>query len=421
MCIRDRYMGKSPRAKSPDSGSSNGSSFVRSREGSSNFQSQNNVEREKREKEREEYEKKKRMSDWDLEVHEMFEVDEDYSGEPLKGRDDLVLSDDSMAHHIPPEGVGKVPVTIRHFEAIGKLGAGAFAKVFKVKKVDDKKVFALKVLQKSEMYLRNSVQYAVTEANVFRITDHPFIIKLHYAFEGVKHVYFALDYCPGGDLYSQLQKRGNFTEQESKFYFCEMLLAIEYLHEKDIIYRDIKPENILLDSEGHVKLSDFGLAKEKMSNTCYSKTFCGSPAYVSPDLLNGIGYGKETDVYGLGVLLFELIMGEPPFFANNFKDLFENVKKGDLKFPKEISSAGKDLISKLLCRDPKQRLGSKSKQDIKRHAFFEGVNWNDVYTKRLKPPIVEMVNVEEERKDNEEHMAGFSYDYSTLKEFAKKI
>lgn len=163
----------------------------------------------------------------------------------------------------------------------------------------------------------NLIRYAQTERNVMSIANHPFIVKLNFAFQTEDKLFLILDYCEGGDLAEYLQMEKKFNEPRAKTYICEILLAIEELHRKDIIFRDLKPDNIVLDKEGHCLLTDFGLSKEGIMDNAMSKSFCGSYAYLAPEMIKRSGHGKSVDWYLLGVVLYEMLVGLPPYYANN--------------------------------------------------------------------------------------------------------
>jgi len=201
----------------------------------------------------------------------------------------------------------------------------------------------MKVLNKKTLIKSRLLRYAVTECNVLKKASHPFIISLHYAFQTPDYLYMVLDYCPGGDLSYHINKN-LFEENEAKFIIAELVLALENLHNLDVIYRDLKPENILIDKEGHTKLADFGLAKEGVADNTVTGTFCGSNAYLSPEMVNHRGVGKAADIYGVGAILYEMLTGLPPFFTTNLDQLFTNISKNELKFPDYFS---KEVISLL--------------------------------------------------------------------------
>ena len=191
-------------------------------------------------------------------------------------------------------------ITFKSFEIEELLGQGTFGKVFKVhlKQSKKKTPMAMKVLNKAFLVKNNHLKYAITEANVLKRSDHPFILKMHYSFQTPANLYMILDYCDTGDLAYHLGIREVFEEFEAKFFMAEILLAIEYIHSLNVIYRDLKPENILVCSDGHIKLADFGLAKEGIKgDRAKAKSFCGSPAYLPPEMLTDAGVGKPADIY----------------------------------------------------------------------------------------------------------------------------
>ena len=233
------------------------------------------------------------------------------------------------------------------FHLLEILGQGTFGKVFKVKRKDHPELedeFAMKILKKAFLVKNNHLRYAITECNILKQAAHPYVIKLHYSFQTPDNLYMILDYCPGGDLAFHLNKRQIFDENEAKFFIAEVILAMEYIHNLNIIYRDLKPENILIDKDGHVKLADFGLAKEGVNDKQNAKSFCGSPAYLAPEMLLNKGVGKSADIYQIGAVLYELLVGFPPYYTENIKKLYENIKAAKLQIPSYISPQAKDLL-----------------------------------------------------------------------------
>ena len=189
------------------------------------------------------------------------------------------------------------------------------------------------MLNKRKLIAKKQLKYAVGEANIMKKLGSPFIITLHYAFETPLHLYMAIDHCPHGDLAEIIVERDQLKESTACFVIAQLILAIEYLHGKNILYRDLKPENILIASDGYIKLTDFGLSKEN----CFAMSFCGSPAYLSPEMLEKKGVGFESDLYGIGTVLFEMVVGEPPYFDENMDVMFENIKTGKLRYPSYLS------------------------------------------------------------------------------------
>jgi len=189
----------------------------------------------------------------------------------------------------------------------------------------------------------------MTEKNVLSCVDHPFIVRLHYSFQTADKLFMILDFCPGGDLGEHLQNEGRFSEDRSKIYICEIILALEELHQRNIIYRDLKPDNIVLDTDGHAMLTDFGLSKEDVSDYYNgAKSFCGSVAYLAPEMLKRAGHGKAVDWYLLGVVLYEMLVGLPPYYADSKEELFDNIENAPLKIPSFLSCDVKDLLKRVI-------------------------------------------------------------------------
>ncbi|OMJ94947.1 hypothetical protein SteCoe_1807 [Stentor coeruleus] len=274
-------------------------------------------------------------------------------------------------------------VNFKSFTILGELGSGSFGKVYKVIKNDTKRVYAIKQLNKQFLINQKQIKYAIGECKILRYLRHPFIISMSYAFQTPKNLYMVLELCPNGDLMTHLSERSRFAESVAKFYIAETILAVEYLHSLDIVYRDLKPENILLDRAGHVRLADFGLAKENVNPLNPAMSFCGSPAYLAPEMLSKSGSEKSADVYGIGAILYELLTGLPPFYSDNIKELFRNIKNGMLQFPKTVRPEAQDLMRKLMNKDPTKR---PSISQVKHHVFFRDINWEDLEKKKMKPP-----------------------------------
>ena len=277
-------------------------------------------------------------------------------------------------------------VCFNSFEILDCLGSGSFGKVFKVKMKKTGKIYAMKVINKKFLMKNNQLRYAITECNVLKQSKSPFILTLYYSFQTPENLYMILDYCPGGDLNFHILQ-SLFEEDEAKFYIAELILAIEHLHELNIIYRDLKPENILINSDNHIKLADFGLSKEGVNDSQMSKSFCGSPAYLAPEMLSRKGAGKSADIYGIGAVLYEMICGSPPFFSNNIRTLYRNISQSKLMLHDYFSDELKDLLRRLLCKDPHKRIGVLDKNEIKNHVWFKGIDWEKLAKKDVEPPL----------------------------------
>jgi len=294
----------------------------------------------------------------------------------------IIEASDLDLDHKPQEP----EISLDSFDILKELGSGSFGKVCMVQKKDTKKIYALKAIKISQLNDENQLQYAQTESDILKKTHHPFIVNLHYSFQTQEYYYLVMDYCSGGDLAFDLTRRERICEAEARFYIAELVLAIEYLHSLNIIYRDLKPENILLDADGHIKLADFGLAKEGICDNDVAKSFCGSPAYLPPEILMNAGVSKSGDVYGIGAILFEMLTGKPPYYSEQIPILYNNIKRATLHFPRGISPDAKDLIQKLLERNPNQRLGARDKNEIKNHIFFKNIDWKMLADKMVVPP-----------------------------------
>jgi RAC serine/threonine-protein kinase len=275
------------------------------------------------------------------------------------------------------------------FKMIKVIGKGSFGKVFLVREIKTGEMFALKVLRKDNIVKRNQVEHTKTERNVLGYVKHPFIVGLNMAFQSKDKLYFVLDYCAGGELFFHLSKVGKFPEPRARFYASEIVLAISYVHELDIIYRDLKPENVLLDARGHVRLTDFGLSKEGISSSSSGATsFCGTPEYLAPEILNRQGHGRAVDWWSLGALLYEMLTGLPPFYCRDREKLFEKIRKGHLEYPRSLSPRSVNLLRGLLTKDPRRRLGSgpNDAEDIKLHHFFADTDWKRLSKGEIAPP-----------------------------------
>lgn len=212
------------------------------------------------------------------------------------------------------------------FEVRAKLGKGAFGNVYLVRLLENKElIFAMKTINKEMIFKENIVKYAKIERDVLALSDHHFIVKMYFAFQNNKNVFMLLDYCPGGDLGRVLKKEKKFSEEVARIYICEVLLALEYLHSKNVMYRDLKPDNIMVDLQGHIKLVDFGLSKLNVDESYSSSSFLGTHAYLAPEILASKNYGKSVDWYGLGALMYEFLVGVPPYYSEDMDKLYENI------------------------------------------------------------------------------------------------
>eukprot|EP00826_Nyctotherus_ovalis_P041616 TRINITY_DN4221_c0_g2_i2.p1 TRINITY_DN4221_c0_g2~~TRINITY_DN4221_c0_g2_i2.p1 ORF type:complete len:459 (+),score=87.04 TRINITY_DN4221_c0_g2_i2:583-1959(+) len=230
------------------------------------------------------------------------------------------------------------------YNALRLLGKGSFGEVYLVIENKSKRLYAMKVFKKEKYLSQNIIRYALTEKNIMAHMKHPFIVGLHAAFQTKRQLYLIMEYCPGGDLAFVLKKEGRFSEDKARVCIAEVILAIEHLHASNIIFRDLKPENIVLGKDGHAKLTDFGLSKEGMTDTSVTRSFCGSLAYLAPEILAKSGHGKAVDCYLVGAVLYEMLVGQPPYYSKNRKQLFFNIVNGRLIMPRHLSEEAKDLM-----------------------------------------------------------------------------
>jgi len=276
-------------------------------------------------------------------------------------------------------------LTIDDFSFIKVIGEGSYGKVYLVQKKKGQKYYALKCFKKEDILMKNMLSRVFSEKDILKELKHPFLVRLRYSFQGTKKVYMAMDFCQGGDFAMHLRDRKKISEEDARFYASELVLGIQYLHEKlDVIHRDIKPENIMFGSDGHIKLTDFGLAKA----TQKAFSLCGTPEYVAPEIIIGDGYGKEVDWWTLGCFLYEVVVGKSPFYSDRRENMPMDIVEKTPEFPNTMSRELKDLILKLLAKEPERRLGHKGAEEVKSHSFFKGIHWEDVLKKRLRPPFV---------------------------------
>lgn len=253
-------------------------------------------------------------------------------------------------------------LSIADFELLKVVGKGSFAKVMQVRKVDSNEIYAMKVLKKDKIVKRKKVKHTNTERRILEDIEHPFIVSLRFAFQNKEKLYLILDYFNGGELFFHLKECGRFDEERARFYGAEIALALECLHSHDIIYRDLKPENVLLDYEGHIRLTDFGLSKDGINIRNRTTTFCGTPEYLAPEVVRGEPYGKPVDWWSLGCLMYEMLTGWPPFTDDSRKRLYRKIKDTEPDYPKYLSASSSTLIWDLLRKDPLRRCGSRIKK-----------------------------------------------------------
>ncbi|KAF7669701.1 hypothetical protein LDENG_00147180 [Lucifuga dentata] len=279
------------------------------------------------------------------------------------------------------------------FDYLKVIGKGNFGKVLLARHRKCGSYYAVKVLQKQMIVNKKEQKHVMVERSVLlKGLQHPFLVGLHFSFQTPNTLYFVLDYVNGGELFYHLQREGSFPEPRSAFYAAETALALGYLHSLNIVYRDLKPENILLNSEGHVMLTDFGLCKEGVAIGGIMETFCGTPEYLAPEVLQGHPYSPAVDWWGLGTVLFEMLYGLPPFYSHNKAKMFDKILHAPLMLRSGVSQVAQSLLEGLLERDCSKRLGSNSDVvELQGHPFFASINWDDLLAKKVTPPFIPKV------------------------------
>lgn len=277
-------------------------------------------------------------------------------------------------------------VSARDFEVLRVIGRGSFGKVVVARGKQTNQIFAIKILNKSNIKKRKQIEHTKTERRVMAQLRHPYIVELHYAFQTRKRLYLVLEFVQGGELFYHLGKQKSFPESWARLWTAEIVLALQYLHERNIMFRDLKPENVLFDHEGHIKLIDFGLCKEGITDGATGATsFCGTPEYLAPEILDRLGHGKAVDFWSLGMVLHEMLTGLPPWYSRNKRRLFERIRSAPLVFTNAVSPRAQDLIAGFLVRDPHRRLGNRATGyiEIFTHPFFSGLDWELVSRRQV--------------------------------------
>lgn len=286
-------------------------------------------------------------------------------------------------------------VTLEDFEILKNLGSGASGEIYLVRKKSSQKMYALKVIKKQEVSKKNQQEYTWNELIILQKNECPYIVNLRYSFQDEHHLFLVMDFLQGGDLFFHLRKEKRFNEETSAFYAAEILCALDYLHENHFLYRDLKPENILFDLKGHIKLIDFGLSKrlsiEKGIYKC--NTLIGTPEYVAPEILLGNKYDKSADLWDLGCVLYEMLLGKPAFYSSNVKEIFRKIVEDEIDFD-EIgypSPAAKEVLLGLLEKNPKKRMIS---ENLKKCEFFKNIDWDKMKNGLEEPPFKPFIEQE---------------------------
>ena len=284
---------------------------------------------------------------------------------------------------------GKKVITLNDFDVLKLIGKGSYARVYLVRNKSNQKIYSMKKLNKPFIKRKKEEKHIINERILLSKVNYPFLVKLFCCFQDQEHLYFIMEFIQGGELFFHLHRELRFDDEKTRFYISELILVLNFLHSNKIIYRDIKPENILLDVEGHIKLTDFGLSRLCSENNEKAFTICGTIYYIAPEILERKGYDNTVDLWSLGCLMYEMLNGRPLFNFNIGKvDINEYKKK--IILPNNFSDEAKDLITKLLDLDPKKRIGAGNKgfENLKKHKYFEGINWDDLEKKKITPPFI---------------------------------
>nr|XP_060620373.1 serine/threonine-protein kinase N1 isoform X1 [Anolis sagrei ordinatus] len=299
-----------------------------------------------------------------------------------------------------PSHLRKTPLTIDDFRFVAVLGRGHFGKVLLSELHRTGNLFAIKALKKGDIIARDEVESLMCEKRIFEIVTHakhPFLVNLFACFQTPQHVCFVMEYTAGGDLMMHIHT-DVFTEPRATFYAACVVLGLQFLHDHKIVYRDLKLDNLLLDTEGYVKIADFGLCKEGMGYADRTSTFCGTPEFLAPEVLTDTSYTRAVDWWGLGVLIYEMLVGESPFPGDDEEEVFDSIVNDEVRYPRFLSTEAIGIMRRLLRRNPERRLGSSERdaEDVKKQPFFRSIEWEALLARKIKPPFVPVIKGRED-------------------------
>jgi serine/threonine protein kinase len=276
-------------------------------------------------------------------------------------------------------------LSMASFQPLRTIGRGFYGKVLLCKKLDSGEFYAIKTIHKVRLLKANKVHTVFREKEVLMRARHPFIVNLAFSFQSESKVYLGLEYVGGGELFGHLQRRRQFSLPEVRLYVAELALAINYLHHQNVIYRDLKPENVLLDNNGHVKLTDFGLVKRVSADDATTQTFCGNSEYLAPEVVRRQPYNRKIDWWALGILTYELLYGSTPFYRETKTQMFDAICNDGVPYPDAVAPEVRSFFGILLEKDATARGEFDA---INRHPFFGDLDFARVLAREYRPAFV---------------------------------
>lgn len=306
--------------------------------------------------------------------------------------------EDESNHLVPSSNI-----KLSDFDVVETLGTGTFARVLLVRlrnsatPLHPMKFFAMKVLSKLEVVRLRQVEHVNSERYILARVKHPFVVDLYATFQDDLNIYMLMSYVPGGELFTHLRRAGRFTPDVTRFYLATIILALKFLHSYNIVYRDLKPENLLLDSRGYLRLTDFGFAKRVDDRTF---TLCGTPEYLAPEIIQSEGHGKAADWWACGILCYEMLVGYPPFYDANAPGLYEKILRGRIRWPANIDPLSRTIVRAFLHPDRSRRLGNLigGPDDVLNHPWFRGVDWEALERREIRAPIIPHVSASDDTR-----------------------